>query len=108
MYLARRAALLGAALVGLVAVSQTLAGCGKNKHSGSAGSPGGNGGEAGSTSAGNTRVLQDYALGSSFFAAPFPDDARLDTNGHPLLDGFPNPSGSNWLADVRCPTSWPV
>lgn len=35
-------------------------------------------------------MLADYTLGGGFYAAPFPDDARLGADGHPDLSGFPN------------------
>ena len=46
-----------------------------------------------------TRVLADYQLAGGFYAAPFPDDNRLGTDGHPDLGGFPN-DGSVFLDKV--------
>ncbi len=50
--------------------------------------------EEDSGAATGTHVLSDYGSLSGFFSAPFPDDARLDEAGHPVLDGFPNPTAS--------------
>lgn len=33
----------------------------------------------------------DLTVSERFFDAPYPCDLRLDTEGHPMLDGFPNP-----------------
>jgi hypothetical protein len=46
---------------------------------------------------GGTRVLADYTLAGGFFAAPFPDDARLTQAGRPALESFPNPTASPFL-----------
>ncbi len=47
--------------------------------------------------ASGTRVLADYALGGGFYAAPFPDDARMTADGHPDLSTFPNTTASLFL-----------
>jgi len=48
-----------------------------------------------------TYVLCDYTLAGGFFAAPFPDDSRLDSSGHPDLSTFPNPTGSSFVEKMR-------
>jgi hypothetical protein len=48
-----------------------------------------------------THVLADYTLAGGFFAAPFPDDSRLDPSGHPDLSTFPNPTGSSFVEKMR-------
>ncbi len=50
--------------------------------------------------AASTHVLADYRLGGGFYAAPFPDDSRMGTDGHPDLSGFPNTTGSVFLGKV--------
>ena len=83
------AAVVGASRVGLSLLVGTLAGACSSPSA----EP--------ETQTGGTRVLADYALGDGFFAAPFPDDARLDESGHPLLSSFPNPTGSTFVDKMR-------
>ncbi|UJR86315.1 hypothetical protein [Sandaracinus amylolyticus] len=40
------------------------------------------------------------AIGSDFFAFPFPSDLRLEEDGTPDLAGYPNPRGSDLLNDL--------
>jgi len=35
----------------------------------------------------------ELATPEHFFDAPYPSDLRLDADGHPMLEGFPNPKG---------------
>ena len=36
-------------------------------------------------------VRMDFAATGDFFASPFPNDARRDPTGKPIVEGFPNP-----------------
>ncbi len=47
-----------------------------------------------------THVLADYRLADGFFAAPFPDDNRMGSDGHPDVAAFPNPTSSPFLSKV--------
>ena len=43
-------------------------------------------------------ISMDFAASGSFYAAPFPTDARPGAAG---LDGFPNPSNNDLVARIR-------
>jgi hypothetical protein len=71
-------------------------------HPDAGGAGGAGGADAGPQApVGTTHVLADYSLAGGFYAAPFPDDTRLDASGHPKLDDFPNPGNVAFVDQMR-------
>jgi len=54
----------------------------------------------------------DLSTAAHFYDLPYPNDLRLDAQGHPDLRGFPNPNGNPILAGLQTSAmervGWPV
>lgn len=63
--------------------------------------PGGDAGAGGESPGVGVRALMSFEANAGFFDAPFPIEHRRHDDGTLRLDDFPNPSGSDTLAQVR-------
>jgi hypothetical protein len=79
----------GRLLVAAAAVGGVLTGCSSSKSAPSTTAP-----------AGTTQVMMDFARASGFYAAPFPSDDLLATDGTINLNAFPNPYQVSMMAQA--------